>query len=101
MSQGSSVQAAISVEPFAAGIATITGDGATTAAVINWIDGTLALSFTPSAVLVAIIPGGADAAGVLRSAGGTVSALGATSFTVNFSTAPTAATVKLLFLAFR
>src|SRR5262249_15608495 len=104
LSQGTTVQAAVTVEPFAAGTATITGDGATTAAVINWIDGVQALSFTPVAVLVFLAPGGSDTTGVLKVEGSTtspqrVTSLGATSFTVNFSTAPAnAATVKLLFI---
>lgn len=73
-------------QPFAVGTVTFTGDGATTAAVVNWIDGTQTLAFIPSAVFV-FISGGNDVAGVLRAAGGTVSSLTATSFTVNYSTA--------------
>lgn len=92
-------------EPFVVGTVTFTGDAATTAAVVNWIDGVATLPFTPSGVLVFLI-GGTDTAGILRVEGaatGTprVTSITTTSFTVNYSTAPGAATSKLLIMAYR
>lgn len=88
-------------EPFAQGTVTFTGDGATTAAVVNWIDGVQTLPFTPSAVL-AFIVGGTDTVGVLRAAGGTVSAVTNVSATVNYSTAvANTATSKLIVIAYK
>src|SRR5437879_5846746 len=93
-------------EPFVVGLATITGDGATLAAVVNWVDGTLALPFIPSSVLAFQAPGGCTAAGVLQVEGSyaapRVTAITATSCTVNFTTAVTnAATAKILIIAFK
>lgn len=88
-------------EPAFVATVTFTGDGATTAAVVNWIDGTQTLPFTPSAVICDIV-GGNDTVGVLRSAGGTVSAVTATSATVNYSTAiASASTSKVLLVAYK
>jgi hypothetical protein len=82
-------------EPFVVGTASIPGDGATLAAVVNWIDGTATLPFTPSSVIVfaakpaAVNP---DTLGVLQVEGSAVAprvtAITTTSFTVNFTTAP-------------
>lgn len=94
-------------EPFVVGTVTFTGDGATTAAVVNWIDGTATLPFTPAAVLVFLAQGGSDTAGILKVEGNAVSparvtSLGTTTFTVNYSTAiANAATSKLLIMAFK
>ena len=102
LTTGVSVQTAVCVEPYAAGVATIVGDGAASTAVINWIDGTQTLSFTPTAVQVQII-GGTDTVSTLKATSpGPVTAITATSFTVNFTVVPAnTATVKLLFEAFR
>jgi hypothetical protein len=88
-------------EPAFVATVTFTGDGATTAAVVNWIDGTASIPFTPSAVIASII-GGTDTVGVLRAAGGTMSAVGAVTATVNYSVAvANAATSKLLLVAYK
>lgn len=94
-------------EPFVVGTVTFTGDGATTAAVVNWIDGTNTIPFTPACVLVFLTNGGNDTAGILKVEGNAtapprVSAIGTTTFTVNYSTAiANAATSKLLIMAFK
>jgi len=43
------------------GIATFTGDAASSSATLNYIDGTAALSFTPSAILACRVGGAATA----------------------------------------
>lgn len=44
--------------------ATFTGDGSTTSATLNYVDGTATLSFTPSAIFCARIGGNDTAAGI-------------------------------------
>ncbi len=85
-------------EPVARCIATITGDGSTLTAVVNFIDGTKTLAFTPSYVTARIVNGGTDTAGVLKvAAPGPVSSISATSCTLTFTTAiGSAATVNVL-----
>jgi hypothetical protein len=91
-------------QPAFVGTVTFTGDTSTTAAVINWIDGTQTIPFTPSAVLVFLI-GGTDTAGVLRVEGSAVNprvtSITNVSATVNYSTAPGAATSKLLVIVYK
>lgn len=101
LSQGTTVQSPVTVEPFAAGIATLIGDGASTTATINFIDGVQALSFTPSAVFVSAVAGG-TAAATINVANQQVSSLTATSFGVTLSAAPAnLATLKLLVVLYR
>jgi hypothetical protein len=47
------------------GTVTFTLDGSTTAATINWIDGTKALGFTPSGVRISVIGGDQQAAALV------------------------------------
>lgn len=84
------------------GKATFTGDGATTTAVVNYIDGTKQLSFNPSGVIAYVI-GGNDTAGAIAAkcvdAGDTG---GSKTATVTFSAAPAnAKTVTVLFVVLR
>jgi hypothetical protein len=94
-------------EPFVVGTVTFTGDGATTAAVCNWIDGVATLPFTPTCVTVFLTNGGNDTAGILKVEGNAtapprVSAITTTSFTVNYSTAiANSGTSKLLVIAYK
>lgn len=75
------------------GTATFTGDGATTTATLNYIDGTATLPFTPSAVF------GVRAGGAATATVSVVSVVdnadGGKSATVQFSAAPNAATIKV------
>ena len=94
-------------EPAFVGTVTFTGDGATTAAVVNWIDGTQTLPFTPSAVLVFLAPGGSDTAGILKAEGNAtnpprVSSITNVSCTINYSTAiANTSTSKLLLVVYK
>ncbi len=73
------------------GSITWTGDGATTTAVGNYIDGTNTLGFQPSAILFSQ-NGGADATGrILKIVD---NADGGKTFTATFATAPSAATIS-------
>lgn len=68
------------------GTATFTGDGSTTTATLNYIDGTAALPFTPTAILAARTGGTDTAAGYVQSV---VDAGNANkTATVTFSAAP-------------
>jgi len=82
------------------GTATFTGDGATTSATLNYIDGTAALNFTPSAILAA------------RSGGNTTATISVVSAvdagnsnktaTVQFSAAPTnGGTITVTFIVLK
>lgn len=93
-------------EPAFQGTVTFTGDGSTATAVVNWIDGTQALPFTPSAVLVFLMPGGTDATGVLAVEGSAasprVTSITASTATINYSTAiANTRTSKLLLIAYK
>lgn len=78
------------------GTAQFTGDGSLAAATLNYIDGTAALSFTPSAVLCTRIGGSATATIGVASV---VDAGNGVSATVNFTSAPgNAATFKIAFM---
>lgn len=81
------------------GTATFTGDGASTTATLNYIDGTASLPFTPSAIL-AVRSGGAATASV-SVVSCADAANGNKTATVTFSAAPNAATIQVLFLIFR
>jgi hypothetical protein len=73
-------------------------DGTLTAAVVNFIDGTNALSFTPSAVLCARSGGNAATTTGINS----VSAINNIAFTVNFSAAGSAGNLLgLVFMVFK
>lgn len=90
-------------EPAFLGTVTFTGDGATTAAVINWIDGTQTIPFTPSLVLVYLTNGGTDTAGILKVEGNAtsptrVSSITNVSATVNYSTAIANTSTSKLFV---
>lgn len=81
-------------EPALVGVVTFTGDGSTTAAVVNFIDGTASIPFTPNVVRVTLVNGsgaGTDSAGVLRAEGSAasprVSSITNVSATINYSTA--------------
>lgn len=81
------------------GTATFTGDAASQTAVLNYIDGTAALSFTPSAVLGFRIGGAATATiGVISV---TDNADGGKTATVQFTGVVNAATIKLLFVVYK
>lgn len=89
---GTSVQEGVII-----GNATVTGDGASSTFDVNYIDGTAALPFTPSAVLAFRVGGAATA---------TISVVSVTSptnkkFTVNTSAAVNAATFIILFVVFK
>ena len=91
--------------PAVVGQVTFTGDGSTTAAVINWIDGTLTLPFTPRVVRITLVNGsaaGTDTTGVLRAEGSAssprVSSITSTSATVNYSTAIASAATSVLLI---
>jgi hypothetical protein len=99
-SSGVTVANSVSVEPAFVARVTLTGDGAATTSVVNFIDGVNALSYTPSGITAAIV-GGTDTVGVLKSAAGPITALTATSFTLNYSTAPAAATSIVLIQVYR
>lgn len=72
---------------------TVTLDGTTTSFVLNYIDGTATLPYTPSAVVVGVTGGTQLATSVLAVATSTISA---TSVTVNLSAAGTNAnTLKI------
>lgn len=80
-------------EPFVVGVVSIPGDGATNAAVVNWIDGTATLPFIPRAVLAFLAAPPAanpDTAGILQVEGSSVAprvtSITATSATVNTTT---------------
>jgi hypothetical protein len=73
------------------GNVTWTGDGATTSAVGNYIDGTAVLGFAPSALLYSQ-NGGADSTGrILKIVD---NADNGRTFTATFATAPSAATIQ-------
>ena len=73
-------------------------DGTLTAAVINFIDGTNALSFTPTAVLCTRSGGNAATTTGVNS----VSAINNVAFTVNFSAAGSANNILgLVFMVFK
>jgi len=84
-------------EPAFVGYAIFTGDGSTTSANVNWIDGTKTIPFTPSAVLAFGLAAtgsansGNDTAGVLYVEGSAVhprvSGITNAICTLNFSTA--------------
>lgn len=82
------------------GFATITGDGSTTAAVVNYIDGTQQLGFNPSGI-VASIDGGNDTAGAeLVKCVDDAFAGGSKTFTATFAPAiASGKTVKIAFSA--
>lgn len=84
------------------GFATITGDGSTTAAVVNYIDGTQQLSFNPSG-LVASITGGNDTAGAeLVKVVDAADTGGSKTFTATFAPAiASGKTVKISFKALK
>jgi hypothetical protein len=75
------------------GYATFTGDGSSTTAVFNWIDGTETLPFTPSAVFVSRAGGTDTAAGVPY-----IDATGFddTTCSVAFTTAPANTTTQIV-----
>lgn len=80
------------------GFATLILDGTLTTAVVNFIDGTATLPFTPSAVLA--FNGGAGTAGATNAVL-TVSAITTTGFTLNFSAGSNAQTLKIVFIVFK
>lgn len=87
-----------SAEVALTGIATITLDGATTSAVINFIDGTATLAAAPKGVIASVTAGGTQAAFV----GVNVTAITSTSMTVLLSAAGTnAATLKIAFIVLK
>jgi hypothetical protein len=107
LSQGVTVANSVSVEPAAVLLVTLTGDGAATTAVVNWIDGVNTLSYTPSAVLAfAANIGSTAATGALAVEGNLatprVSAITTTSFTLNFATTiANAGTFTVIVLVYR
>lgn len=78
------------------GYATFTGDGSTTTATLNYIDGTQALNSTPTLIFAAVV-GGDDTAGALVQK--VVDAANANkTATVTFTAAPASAkTVEIAF----
>jgi hypothetical protein len=72
---------------------TITGDGAATTILVNWIDGVLTLPFTPTGVRVSRIGGTDTSLGLPFTKTATNTNL---SFTVNFTVAPANTTTQLL-----
>lgn len=85
-------------EPAFQMVGTVTGDAAATTIVVNWIDGTQTIPFTPTGVRVSRI-GGTDATAALpftKTATNTN-----VSTTVNFTVAPGAATQVLLIEAYK
>ncbi len=68
-------------EPAIVGYFTVSGDSAATQATLNWIDGTVALPFTPTAVLATRSGGTAAATVYVQS----VTAIGTQSCTVTIS----------------
>lgn len=106
LSQGVTVANSVSVEPAAVLLVTVTGDGAATSTVVNWIDGTNVLSFTPSAVLAfAANIGSTAAAGALTAEGNLatprVTAITTTSFTLNHTAITNAGTFKIVVFLYR
>jgi hypothetical protein len=81
-------------EPAWQGTVTFTGDGSTTSATINWIDGTKAIPFTPSAV-EAVRVGGTDSAAGLPY----ITAATATTATIAWTAAPASTTTQIDFIA--
>lgn len=80
------------------GTATHAGDNSTTAAVINYFDGTNTLSFTPSAIIVGRTGGNAAATQTVAS----VSTINNVGFTVNYTAAPgTGLTITTVFFALK
>lgn len=79
------------------GTATVTGDAASSAFDVNFIDGTNVLPFTPSGV-IAFRSGGAATATINAVS---VSAITSTKFTVNTSAAVNAATYTVSFIVFK
>lgn len=78
------------------GKATFTGDGATTTATLNYLDGTNTLFFTPSAVFA--VRSGGSAASTISVASVADNADSGKTAAVNFSAAPAnAATVTVVF----
>jgi len=93
-------------EPAFVANVTFTGDGSTKAGVVNWIDGTQALPFTPSCVLVFLTNGGTDGTGILAVEGSAVSprvtGITASTATVNWTTAvANTRTSQLLLIAYK
>lgn len=82
-------------EPAFVGVVQFTGDGSTTAGVVNFISGgTSAIPFTPTAVIASVYGGGTAAASI---AAVSTSSISNESFTVNFSAAPaSSATINVL-----
>lgn len=79
------------------GTATFVGDGATTVATLNLIDGTNVLPFTPSAIIVSRAGKTADTAAATISCFAT--GVTATTATISFSAAPAnAATFTVAFM---
>ena len=77
------------------GTSTITGDGSTTSAVVNFIDGSNNLAFTPTAVLAFRIGGNTTATQAVAA----VNTINAQGFTVQFSAAPGSSnTAQLVYL---
>ena len=81
------------------GSATFTGDGATTTATLNYIDGTNALGFVPSMIIGARVGGAATATISVVSI--VDNADGGKTATVQFSSAPNAATYKVGFIVMK
>lgn len=81
------------------GRATITGDGATTTANVNWLDGTNALDFTPTSVQVVRYGGNAANSIVMYADGANVTNI---LCPIIFSAAPgNGALVNVIVLAFK
>lgn len=78
------------------GTATFTGDGSTTSATLNYIDGTQALNFVPRAVL-AFRAGGTDTTKAVPFAVDNANA--GVSCTVNFTIAPANSTTHIVGIA--
>lgn len=109
-SSGVTVASVVSVEPAFISLVNVLGDAAATTFTFNFIDGTQALSYIPSAVLVfaATPPATSPAAtGVLQVEGSNaaprVTSITATSCVINFTTTlpATAGGTNLLVLVFR
>lgn len=109
-SQGTTVASVINVEPAFCLLVNVLGDASSTSFTLNWIDGTNALSWIPSAVLVflATPPATSPAAtGVLQVEGSNaaprVTSITATSAVINFTTTlpATAGGTNLLVLVYR
>lgn len=109
-SSGVTVANAVSIEPAFTLLLNVVGDASSTSFTLNWIDGTNALSYIPSAVLVFLATPAATspaATGVLQAEGSNaaprVTSITATSCVINFTTTlpSTAGGTNLIVIVYR